>query len=60
MGNERIYIQSRFVSKKGWLTYSGVGGVPKTTEEFIDLLNKISDAGYIAYTLSLENEQYMH
>ena len=54
-----IYNHDLF-QKKGWLTYSGVGGVPKTTEEFIDLLNKISDAGYIAYTLSLENEQYLH
>ncbi len=46
--------------KKGWLTYSGIGGVPETTKEFIDLLNKISGAGHIAYTLSFDNEKYMH
>ncbi len=38
--------------EEGWLTYSGYDGVPKTTAEFIDLLNKINVAGYYGYTMS--------
>ncbi len=38
--------------EEGWLTYDGYDGTPVTTEDFIDLLNKITGAGYYGYTMS--------
>ena len=45
-------------SENGWLTYSGLDGTPKYTDEFIDLCNKIVKAGYTPWTTSMDTSWY--
>lgn len=44
-----VYNHSLF-EDNNWLTYSGLYGLPKTTAEFYDLLNRIYNAGYTCFT----------
>ncbi len=52
-----IYDHDLFEAE-GWLDYSGYDGTPKTTTEFINLLQRISDKGYWGYTFSKQNASF--
>ena len=42
----------------GWLNYSGLDGTPKYTDEFLDLCDRIVEAGYIPWTTSMDTGWY--
>ena len=45
-------------AENGWLNYSGLDGTPKYTDEFLDLCDRIVEAGYIPWTTSMDTGWY--